>query len=139
MMKGKVLALDYGKKRIGFASGDIETKIAFPRGVIENKGFLYVFAELKKLSAELNFKGIVLGLPLDMDDEKETEMEKEVKRFSVKLSEYFDVTLFDERLSSFEADNLMKKANKTTRDKRTHRDAYAAQIILQHFFDSKLK
>jgi len=139
MTKGKVLALDYGKKRIGVASGDTETKIAFPRGVIDNKGFPYVFAELKKLSSELNFKSIILGLPLDMEDGKETEMEREVRRFSAKLSEYFEVTLFDERLSSFEADELMRSSDKTTRDKKTHRDAFAAQVILQHFFDSMQK
>ncbi|MFA6991740.1 MAG: Holliday junction resolvase RuvX [Candidatus Gracilibacteria bacterium] len=137
MPQSKVLALDYGKKRIGVASGDIHARVAFPRAVIENKGFSYVAAEVKKIVEDIGATKIVLGIPFNMDD-SESKMSLEIRKFAETLSAVtgLDVVFFDERLSSFEADELMKSANKTTRDKKTHRDVYAAQIILQHFFDS---
>lgn len=131
--KGKVLAIDYGKKRIGVASGDIEVGIAFPRVVIQNKSIQYVLAEIQKLCRELDVKMIVIGLPLSMqEDQKENRIMKDVKTF-VKILEdnlKLKVVLFDERLSSFEAEQLMSEYKIEGPD-----DLYAAQIILQRFFN----
>lgn len=133
MKKGKVLAIDYGTKRIGVASGDLEVKIAFPRTVIENKGMDFVMKELLKICDELDVKIIVVGLPLSMEEgQKENKIMQGVKIFVKKLKSILknvEIVLFDERLSSFEAEELMQKYNLTGPD-----DLYAAQIILQRFF-----
>lgn len=133
MKKGKVLSIDYGKRRIGVASGDFETGIAFPRTVIENKSFDFVVGEISKLCKELDVKTIIVGLPLAMkDDQRENRIMKNVETFVAKLRDFLkdiQIELLDERLSSFEAEELMRKY-----DMKGHDDLFAAQIILQRFF-----
>ena len=137
---GKVLALDYGKKYIGVATGNIEFKIAFPREVIENKSFSFVFKRIYELCRELDVKLIVVGMPFHMrGKELENKMIKEVTEFFNRLGadlkvEGIKVILFDERLSSFEAESLMSQVH--TGRKKVRIDAQAAQVILQRFFDS---
>lgn len=134
MKKGKVLAIDYGSKRIGVASGDLEVKIAFPRIVIENKSMGSVMEKLLRICKELDVKMIVIGLPLRIEEEqKENKIMQGVRIFAKKLKNTLkdvEIVLIDERLSSFEADELMRQYNLTGPD-----DLYAAQIILQRFFD----
>lgn len=134
LQKGKVLAIDYGKKRIGVASGDIEMGIAFPRVVIQNKSLPYVLGEISKMCKDLDVKMMVIGLPLSMqEDQRENRIMKDVKTFVDTLTATFkdvEIALFDERLSSFEAEQLMSEYKIEGPD-----DLYAAQIILQRFFN----
>ena len=110
----KVLALDYGTKRVGVASGEADFRIAFPRAVIENKGVEGLVEEINRLCEELEVDTIVVGLPLNMDEEhEENEMMQEVRHFVKELRERvgdIDVELFDERLSTFEGKDLMRDA-----------------------------
>ncbi len=135
----KVLSLDYGKKRVGVASGDTEFGIAFPRMVIENKGLSGLIEKIKDICDELGVSKIVVGLPLNMDrEEKDNEMVVEVRYFVKELREGLvevEVEFFDERLSSFEANKLLDDVKKHSRKLSLGKDAYAAQIILQRFFD----
>ncbi|MBD3360770.1 Holliday junction resolvase RuvX [Candidatus Peregrinibacteria bacterium] len=139
MKEEKVLALDYGRKRVGVATGDTEFGIAFPRGVILNKGISDLVDKLENLCKEIDAKLIVIGFPLNMREEQiENEIIPDVKNLKNKLENRLDevkVILYDERLSSFEADKLMEEAMKSYGKKQLGRDAYAAQIILQRFFD----
>lgn len=130
----KVLALDYGRKRIGVASGDLEVGIAFPRLVISNKSIDFVLNRVKALCLELDVKTIVVGLPLSMqEDQRENRIFGDVQRFVKVLAGNLigiEVVLFDERLSSFEAEELMREYHMEGPD-----DDLAAQIILQRFFN----
>ncbi len=139
MQKGAVLALDYGKKRIGVATGDFEVKIAFPRALIENKSFDFVLAKLRQLVEEFQIMTIVIGLPLNMQEEQAPNaIMAEVKNFVVKLAKYFpdiEIQFFDERLSSFEADQIIKSLISKGKKKGLSRDAFSAVVILQRFFD----
>lgn len=136
---GKVLALDYGKKRVGVASGDADFGIAFPRAVIENSGVDKLVGKIEGLCAELDVDTVVVGLPLNMDREKEdNEMVQEVRFFVKELRNAMDgvnVEFFDERLSSFEAKALLDDAASKAGKEKLGKDAYAAQVILQRFFD----
>ena len=133
MKKGKVLAIDYGTKRVGIATGDLELKMAFPRTIIENKGDL--FHDILNFVNELDVKLIVIGLPLNMEEgHKENPIMKEVVSLVEKLEkEGLQVETIDERLSSFEAKDLTKDLKKGYSQRL---DAHAAQIILQRYFDN---
>lgn len=139
MQKGKVLALDYGSKRIGVASGDLRFKIAFPREIIENRGFEYVITRLRDLCEELNVAKIIVGYPFNMkDDQEKSKMMKAVEVFVGKLKKdlkEIEVVLFDERLSSFEAREIMKDFSSDKKEKELV-DQIAAQIILKRYFDN---
>ncbi|MFH1284220.1 MAG: Holliday junction resolvase RuvX [Candidatus Peregrinibacteria bacterium] len=143
MQKGKILALDYGAKRVGVASGDSEAGIAFPRCVISNNGILRLVEDIVALCVELDVRTIVIGLPLNMtEDQIENRIMPDVKKLADELGrelDKVDVMFYDERLSSFEADELMNEAEKSYGKKPLGRDAYAAQVILQRFFDNNLK
>ncbi len=138
MKNSKVLALDYGRSRIGAATGDLSLGIAFPRKVIFNKGFEEVFAEVSKIVEEFGISIIVVGLPLSMQEgQKENTILAEVGNFVDFLKEkmpQIKIELFDERLSSYEADQLMND-HLVAETGSLGRDAYAAQVILQRFFD----
>lgn len=128
MKKGKVLAIDYGTRRIGLASGDFEFKIAFPRDILKNnEGTL---AKILDICEELEVSLVVIGLPLNMHDEhEENPVLKEVEIFADKIrAAGYEVELIDERLSSFEASHLAAKGDRL--------DAHAAQVILQRYFDA---
>lgn len=135
MQKGHVLALDYGSKRIGVASGYLELGIAFPREIIANRGFEYVVGRIKELCEELNVAKIIVGYPFNMEtNQKKSVMMKAVEVFAEKLKvdlveRGVEVLFFDERLSSFEARELMGGRRKAV-------DETAAQIILQRYFDN---
>lgn len=136
----KVLALDYGSKRCGVATGDFDFGIAFPRAVIENKGDEYLFTELKKVIDEYGISTVVIGLPLRMEaDRPDNPIMEGVKRFydfAKEEAPELEFVLFDERLSSFEADELI--GDLESKDAGAlGRDAYAAQVILQRFFDKE--
>jgi putative pre-16S rRNA nuclease len=139
-MKGKkALALDYGTKRIGVAGGDTEVCLASPRGIIENKGSDFVINELKKMCEEWEVELIIIGLPLDMDGDSSNRIMAVVQDFVAEWEKASDIEikLFDERLSTFEAKELMQSMEENGgRVDRSYKDSLAAQIILQRFFDS---
>ncbi|MCK9186898.1 Holliday junction resolvase RuvX [Candidatus Gracilibacteria bacterium] len=139
MSKGKAVCIDYGKKRIGVATGSLEMKIAFPKEVFDNKGVQNAAGRVCDIVSEYEAKIVILGYPLDMEEGKRNLMMGEVERFyevlKKTLPENVEVILFDERLSSFEAKDLFKeaRANKTAASGMD--DSYAAQITLQRYFD----
>lgn len=138
------MALDYGKKRVGVATGDLALRMAFPKDVIENKNRAFLLSEIIKLCDEVKPVLVLLGLPLNMDDKLlENKMLVEVKKFQVDLerllkSKDIDLKLFDERLTSFEAEKLLSESGISSRDFRSSSDAVAAQLILQRYFDEFL-
>lgn len=136
--KGKVLAIDYGTTNIGLSSGDLEMKVAFPRSILENKSFEYVSGKLLQICDEFEVKLVVIGLPLRMNEEEEENMiMKKLRKFVNKFEPLLkargiEIELLDERLSTFEAREIMERYNLKGED-----DMLAAQIILQRYFDAK--
>jgi len=135
----KIVAIDYGEKRIGVALTDDTKTIAFPHKVIQadkspEKSAKKVADELKKepFSIEL----IIIGLPLLMSG-IEGPMAKQVKTFGQALENELNlkVEYMDERLSSKGADVLMKDS-KATRKKRTKQlDTMSAVVLLQTYLN----
>lgn len=135
---GKVLGVDFGTKRVGLATGEADFCIAFPRDVILNRGISILVRDIVEISSELEISLIVVGLPLNSGSKQNSNrVITDVRYFVKKLREECDteVVLFDEEFSSFEADELMKEAQESGDKKILGRDAYAAQVILQRFFD----
>ena len=127
------LAVDHGHVRIGIASGDTTTGIAAPLTVLPAGPTARLAQEIARLATEHGAKGVVVGWPLNMDD-TEGPQGKLVRQFALELAQAtgLDVRLWDERLSSFQADQAL--AGQFTRNKRRARqDAVAAACILQDF------
>jgi len=130
---GRILAIDYGTKRIGIAVTDPDQIIATPLDTIENqKIFEFLQHYFSKESVEL----IIVGFP-ERSDGSQSEIQEKIIKFAENLKKQFnkEVTLFDERYTSklaFQAmiDGGLKK--KQRRNKATI-DRTSATILLQDY------
>lgn len=137
----KVLAVDFGSKSIGMASGDSVNKIAFPKCVVQNKGDEYVIDEILRICEGGGYKEVVFGLPFDMDGGKGEQYGKVhgfIEKFKAMIGSRnvdLKVVCIDERLSSFEADQYLSDfKDKKIRKEFGDRDMMAAKIILERHF-----
>ena len=136
-MKRK-MALDYGVARIGIAFSDLLCMIANGYETYCRKDIDKDLDYLSTLASKQEVDEIVMGLPLNMDG---TEGDRAVatKLFGEKLSKYSNlpVTYVDERLSSVEAEDILKQAHIKWQDRKKYIDKISATIILQTYLDSR--
>ena len=137
----RVLALDYGAKRIGIALSDPLMTFAYPHITISNDK--KTLKELDKLIAEKNITKIILGYPF-REDGKLSSLSNEITKFKKELEKRYklEVLLWDERYTSVIATEMMISSN-NKRSKRRDKgiiDRNAAAIILQEYLNElKLK
>ena len=132
----KVLAVDFGSKRIGLAVGNAQTRVATPLGQIAAQNRSYALAEILKRIGEFGIEHIVVGYPLNMDGSRGPACST-VERFAASLRKRsgLPVVLVDEKLSSFEAEELGKEIEADFRKRKAFLDSMAAQVILQTYFE----
>ena len=73
---GRILALDYGNKKIGVAISDPMKIIAKPLQVIMNSGYKRVLNEINNLIKELDIEMILVGLPITMKNTSSEQTQK---------------------------------------------------------------
>ncbi len=144
LINSKLLALDFGEKRIGIAVSDENKKYSFARDHMQNdKNFL---SAILKLIREENISRIIIGYPLNFKSEKTIQTEKTVafrnilEDYLLKNSFTADIVFYDERLTSKIAESgiLNSGMKKKKRQEKGIVDSMSAQIILQDYID-KLK
>ncbi|OGF21035.1 hypothetical protein A2316_00180 [Candidatus Falkowbacteria bacterium RIFOXYB2_FULL_38_15] len=126
-----LLGIDYGEKRIGLATGDLETKIASPFLIVENDKRESVLKKIKDVCEENEIEKIIIGLPLTLGSKEGMEA-KEVLDFIDYLKNNIAIPIEteDERMTSKMVDKL-----DGARRGRKERDAVSAMFILQSYFD----
>ena len=135
---GRVLAVDYGEKRIGLAVSDPTRTIASPAGfIVRRAGKRPPVAELLRRAQALEVQAFVLGLPLD-DNGEETPRAAEVRRVAAAIEERsgMPVTLVDERYTTAAALRAVREMGGSTRGRKGDVDALAATILLQYTLDA---
>lgn len=141
--KTRYVAIDYGLKRIGLALSDESGSIAMPLGCIEGKGKLEatvqeVHKALKELmkEKECSIAEVIVGLPLMMNGSFGLQAD-EVKLFAEKLAELsgLSVKLWDERLTSVQAERSMRQAGLSRKKRVGKVDAVAAALLLQSYLE----
>ena len=135
----RFLGIDYGSKRIGLAVSDPDATIASPLSTVESRGDAAQDAMAVAAAArEYEVDELVVGLPLNMDG-TEGEQTKISRAFgaAVQRETGLPVTYHDERLSTFEADELLRPAELTRKKKKARRDRVAAQVMLQGFLEER--
>ncbi|MDR3112217.1 MAG: Holliday junction resolvase RuvX [Elusimicrobiota bacterium] len=136
---GRILAIDYGLKRIGLATTDLLQIMANPFDVIESASIDKNVRKILEISQKNEVSEIVIGLPLNMDG-SEGEMAKLVRKFIDKFRAASNIKIepVDERLSSWQTDKiLIEKANMSREKRKKVRDKIAAAIILQTYLIRK--
>ncbi len=134
---GVVLGIDYGERRLGIAIGDTNTGIAFPLRVVNVRSVDEALAAVRSACAERGAERIVLGLPLNMDGGHGAQA-KIVEAFAARLTKALalPVELWDERLTSKQAERVLLEADLSRKRRREIQDKLAAQALLQSFLDA---
>jgi putative Holliday junction resolvase len=142
---GVILAIDYGKKRLGLALSDELGMTSRPYGTWNRVNRRRDLARLRELVRQQGVRRIVVGLPLHLDGTP-SEMSEEAKSFAARVEKALGlpVEMMDERLSSWEALQTVATANSNERasrgssgrvepGKQTPLDEIAAAIILRDY------
>jgi putative holliday junction resolvase len=134
----RVMALDVGDKTIGIAISDALLLTAQSRPTIRRKDLRSDVETLRQLAAENEVHEIVIGQPLHMDG-RESPQSQKVARFAEEVRKILDVPIvfWDERLTSFEAEQHLERMGLNWRKRREQVDKIAAMIILQNYLDSR--
>jgi putative Holliday junction resolvase len=134
---GTVLAFDFGTRRIGVALGNTLIRVAHPLVTIDAEASAARFDAIAALIEEWQPCLLVVGRPTHSDG-TEHEMTLRAERFARRLEGRFrrPVRRCDERYTTLTADAALGEAGLGARARREVRDAVAAQLILQSYFDS---
>jgi putative holliday junction resolvase len=135
---GRILAIDYGARRMGLAVSDPLGITAQGLETLERKNKRTDFAYLERVVREYEVKEIVLGYPLRMSGDEGAQSRK-VAEFAEALRHRFHlpVHLWDERLTSAEANRLLREAEVSSRKRAQAVDRMAAVLILQSFLSAR--
>lgn len=131
--KGRVLALDYGRKRVGVAVSDELRLTAQPLSILKRINRASDVRRVREICRAHGVSRIVVGHPLHMTGEA-GEMAEEAARFGARLQKELgiDVELLDERLTSWEAGQI---AGRARRDAGESVDDLAAAVLLREYLD----
>jgi putative transcription antitermination factor YqgF len=131
---GRVLAVDYGEKRVGLAVSDPSRTIATPAGfIVRRAGKRPPIAEIVRRAEAAEATAFVVGLPLD-DKGDDTPRAIETRMIAAELEKRtgLPVRLVDERYTTAAALRTVREMGGTTRGRKGDVDALAATILLQH-------
>lgn len=135
----RILAVDYGERRLGLAISDPTGTIAAPLATLTRRpGKRPPWAGLERAVEDHEVSEIVVGLPLDLGGE-DTEWTAEVRDFAAQLGRRtgLPIHLVDERLSSVQAERIVRSSGlrRSQREEKARVDATAASVILRHYLD----
>ncbi|HZU34028.1 MAG TPA: Holliday junction resolvase RuvX [Candidatus Angelobacter sp.] len=135
---GRILAIDYGSRRMGLAVSDPLGITAQGLETLQRKNKRADFGRLERTIREYQVTEIVLGNPLRMSGQEGTQSQK-VAEFAEELRQRFalPVHLWDERLTSAEANRLLREAEVSTQKRVQAVDRMAAVLILQSFMQAR--
>ena len=132
----RILGLDVGSKTIGLAVSDPLGITAQGLQTLRRRNKKTDFGQLQNVIAEYGVAEIVVGYPLRMSGVEGIQAEK-VQEFAEELRHRFKlpVHLFDERLTSVEANRVLRETDMSIRRRAEVVDQLAAVLILQSFLE----
>lgn len=130
-----LIAIDYGKQKIGIAISNPERTIAMPLQVVENsKNFMN---NLVELVIKYDICGLVIGLPVNMNGEV-AKTEGIILTFAQEANQRLNIPIYlqDERLTTKAANNFLKSFGITRKQRNKNDDMVAASMILETSLNS---
>ncbi len=137
----RIMGLDYGSKTVGVAVSDLLGLTAQPVEIVRRKSekkLRQTLARIEELIKEYDAEYIVLGLPLHMNRDEGDRAQKslEFKEILEKRTG-LEVIMWDERLTTVEAIELMDEAGIRMQDRKLYVDKIAAAFILQDYLNDR--
>ena len=137
----RYMGLDYGALTVGVAVSDTTALIATGVETIRRSresALRKTFARIRELCDTMQIDAVVLGLPLNMDGTSGERAEKTVAfKEALERKLALPVYLQDERLTSVEAEDIMKQNGIRPDAYKTYVDMIAAEVILQDFLNER--
>lgn len=138
MNEGKVLALDWGDVRCGWALSDVTQTLAGRHDVYHRQNLEADLEFLKTLIIDQDVVEVVIGIPYNMDGTIGPQAESTLEfKAHLETELIIPVHEIDERLTSAEAERVMIEGNLSRQKRKEKRDALAAALILQTYLDKK--
>lgn len=137
-MPGRILALDYGTKRIGVALSDELKWTAQPLETFERRALEWDIAHVAALVTAHDVERVVLGFPLQLDG-REGPAVLAMREFAEKLEAGISVpiVLWDERMTTKAAEDLLIAADVSREKRKGAVDRVAAAILLQSYLEAQ--
>jgi putative holliday junction resolvase len=138
MNQGRVLALDLGKRRIGLALSDELGVTAQGLETLERKNIRTDLARLAETIAEHNVSRILIGNPMHMSGQEGRQAEH-AREFGARLQAAtgLPVDFWDERLTTVEAQRVLRSSGISIEKRAKAVDRLAAVILLESYLDSR--
>ena len=135
---GRILGLDVGSRRIGIAVSDPLGITAQGLETLQRRNKRHDLGELERVIREYDVREIVVGLPLRMSGEEGIQSDKMLD-FAEELRKRFrlPVHMWDERLTSAEANRLLRATELSIEKRAKAVDRMAAVLILQNWMESR--
>ena len=133
--KGKIIAIDYGSKKLGLASTDLEILIAVPKLIYQRTKFDSDKKFLHDLIINEKVVGLVFGLPLNADGTA-NEASHKIADFVASLELQIPVLFVNEIMTTKHANELLKETGMNRKKRNEIDDKIAAQLILKSFIES---
>ena len=132
----RILALDYGRRRVGVACSDPLGLTAQPHGIIDGRKMDLLITEINKLISEKQIQKVIVGYPLNLKGQTGSAADR-VSRFAERLSSVVNipVELWDERLTSVQAQKTIHQMGKKPSQNKAKIDTLSAVLILQNYID----
>ncbi len=138
---GRILAVDWGERRIGLALSDETQVLAQPLTTLTRRaGKRFPMAQLLQVISTHNVVGIIVGLPLDESGAEgdaahsARALADDIKR---RAGEDLEVQMWDERMTTARILGAIREMGGTTRGRKEEVDAMAAALLLQHYLDAR--
>lgn len=133
---GRILAIDYGEKRVGLAMTDPLAIIASGFNTIQNNNRKDLIKELSEIIQSNGVNGVVVGIPYSLDGESGP-MAESVKEFVRELESSVEVKVetWPEEYSSEDAKSELRKLGVDYRKDKGEVDKMAAALILRSYLD----
>lgn len=140
-MKGRLLAVDWGERRIGLALSDETQTLAQPLATLTRRaGKRFPMAQLLEQITKNHVVGIIVGLPLDEAGAEgdaahaARALADDIKR---RVGGDLEVQMWDERMTTARVLAAVREMGGSTRGRKEDIDAMAAALLLQHYMDSR--
>jgi putative Holliday junction resolvase len=137
---GRILAVDWGERRIGLALSDETQTLAQPLTTLTRRpGKRFPMAKLRELIDQHGIVSVVVGLPLNEAGEEgdaahaARDLANDIKRRMADL----EVTMWDERMTTARVLAAVREMGGKTKGRKEDVDAMAAALLLQHYLDAR--
>jgi len=136
----RVLAIDYGERRVGLALSDSSRMLASPLSVLPNPGWKQLISQLQSIIHEHEVRKVVIGIPWGLEGQ-ETKKTTEVKEFAARLAADLPIPVIfqDESFTTVDALEALRSRGYDAKKSRYLVDAVAASLILRRYLEETEK